>query len=211
MQLACTNLQVARQPCTIGGRCSGCGPPSKRRYPSGESYLDVIQRLEPVIIEIERERECVCVVAHQAILRALYGYFMKVGPPLAIRRATLLREKTPLLVTRLEVTGLLGDRAAHQVETVCAFSARGTGDVPTPCALCCAGPPGGEASAIMPTAWIPPVPYTPLHPHGHPGLGPLSVPANHTCCTIALTTWQPSTCVRYVDRTSRVWTCRCTL
>ncbi|KAK9817958.1 hypothetical protein WJX72_004907 [[Myrmecia] bisecta] len=51
------------------------------RYPSGESYMDVIQRLEPVIIEIERERECVCVVAHQAILRALYGYFTKV--PLA--------------------------------------------------------------------------------------------------------------------------------
>ncbi|KAK9918087.1 hypothetical protein WJX75_001099 [Coccomyxa subellipsoidea] len=48
------------------------------RYPSGESYMDVIQRLEPVIIEIERERECVVVVAHQAILRALYGYFMKI-------------------------------------------------------------------------------------------------------------------------------------
>ena len=54
-----------------------------RRYPSGESYLDVIQRLEPVIIEIERERECVCVVAHQAILRALYGYFTKC--PLKVR------------------------------------------------------------------------------------------------------------------------------
>lgn len=48
------------------------------RYPSGESYLDVIQRLEPVIIEIERERECVCIVAHQAVLRALYGYFNKI-------------------------------------------------------------------------------------------------------------------------------------
>eukprot|EP00955_Chlamydomonas_euryale_P086426 364213-Chlamydomonas_euryale.AAC.2 len=35
------------------------------RYPAGESYMDVIQRLEPVIIEMERERECVCVVAHQ--------------------------------------------------------------------------------------------------------------------------------------------------
>jgi 6-phosphofructo-2-kinase/fructose-2,6-biphosphatase len=46
--------------------------------------MDVIQRLEPVIIEIERERECVVVVAHQAVLRALYGYFMKV--PLAVRR-----------------------------------------------------------------------------------------------------------------------------
>ena len=45
------------------------------RYPSGESYRDVIARLETVIIELERERECVCVVAHQAVLRALYGYF----------------------------------------------------------------------------------------------------------------------------------------
>ncbi|RMZ52666.1 hypothetical protein APUTEX25_000785, partial [Auxenochlorella protothecoides] len=46
------------------------------RYPSGESYMDVIQRLDPVISEVERERECVCIVAHQAVLRALYGYFM---------------------------------------------------------------------------------------------------------------------------------------
>lgn len=46
------------------------------RYPSGESYMDVIQRLEPVVIEVERDRECICIVAHQAVLRALYGYFM---------------------------------------------------------------------------------------------------------------------------------------
>lgn len=48
------------------------------RYPSGESYLDVVQRLEPVIIELERERESVCVVAHQAVLRAVVGYFLAV-------------------------------------------------------------------------------------------------------------------------------------
>lgn len=29
--------------------------------------MDVIQRIEPVIIELERERECVVVVAHQAV------------------------------------------------------------------------------------------------------------------------------------------------
>ncbi|PRW44500.1 G8 domain-containing [Chlorella sorokiniana] len=46
------------------------------RYPSGESYMDVIQRLEPVVTEVEREKECVCIVSHQAVLRALYGYFM---------------------------------------------------------------------------------------------------------------------------------------
>lgn len=26
--------------------------------------------------EVEREKECVCIVSHQAVLRALYGYFM---------------------------------------------------------------------------------------------------------------------------------------
>ena len=50
--------------------------------------MDVVQRLEPVVIEIERERECVCVCAHQAILRALYGYFTKT--PLAVRTPELL-------------------------------------------------------------------------------------------------------------------------
>ncbi|XVF68484.1 hypothetical protein PTKIN_Ptkin11bG0006500 [Pterospermum kingtungense] len=45
------------------------------RYPRGESYLDVIQRLEPVIIELERQRASVVVIAHQAVLRALYAYF----------------------------------------------------------------------------------------------------------------------------------------
>lgn len=45
------------------------------RYPRGESYLDVIQRLEPVIIELERQRSPVVVIAHQAVLRALYAYF----------------------------------------------------------------------------------------------------------------------------------------
>nr|XP_024359920.1 6-phosphofructo-2-kinase/fructose-2,6-bisphosphatase-like isoform X2 [Physcomitrium patens] len=46
------------------------------RYPRGESYLDVIQRVEPVIVELERQRSPVVVIAHQAILRSLYAYFM---------------------------------------------------------------------------------------------------------------------------------------
>lgn len=39
--------------------------------------MDVVQRLESVIIEVERESESVCIVGHQAILRVLYSYFMK--------------------------------------------------------------------------------------------------------------------------------------
>jgi broad specificity phosphatase PhoE len=46
------------------------------RYPQGESYLDVIRRLEPAIIEIERQTSDVLVIGHQAINRALYGYFL---------------------------------------------------------------------------------------------------------------------------------------
>jgi len=49
------------------------------RYPSGESYKDVIQRLEPVIFELERSKLPVFVVGHRAVLRCLYGYF--VGTP----------------------------------------------------------------------------------------------------------------------------------
>ncbi|XP_010457873.1 PREDICTED: 6-phosphofructo-2-kinase/fructose-2,6-bisphosphatase isoform X1 [Camelina sativa] len=45
------------------------------RFPRGESYLDVIQRLEPVIVELERQRAPVVVISHQAVLRALYAYF----------------------------------------------------------------------------------------------------------------------------------------
>ncbi len=45
------------------------------RYPSGESYEDVIARLEPAIVDLERMRGPVVVVAHQAVLRALYAYF----------------------------------------------------------------------------------------------------------------------------------------
>mmetsp|Transcript_1434 Transcript_1434/g.1846 ORF Transcript_1434/g.1846 Transcript_1434/m.1846 type:complete len:137 (+) Transcript_1434:254-664(+) len=46
------------------------------RYPRGESYLDVIQRLDPLVHEIERLRDPVLIIGHQGILRILYSYFM---------------------------------------------------------------------------------------------------------------------------------------
>ncbi|KAJ9097448.1 hypothetical protein QFC20_006189 [Naganishia adeliensis] len=45
------------------------------RYRGGESYRDVIVRLEPVIMELERQ-DNILIVCHQAIIRCLYGYFM---------------------------------------------------------------------------------------------------------------------------------------
>jgi len=45
------------------------------RYPRGESYLDVIERLEPVVMELERQRDPILIIGHQGILRILYAYF----------------------------------------------------------------------------------------------------------------------------------------
>mmetsp|Transcript_63069 Transcript_63069/g.73785 ORF Transcript_63069/g.73785 Transcript_63069/m.73785 type:complete len:525 (-) Transcript_63069:249-1823(-) len=46
------------------------------RYPRGESYMDVILRLEPLAHELERIREPILIIAHQGIHRILYAYFM---------------------------------------------------------------------------------------------------------------------------------------
>ncbi|KAF9898620.1 Fructose-2,6-bisphosphatase [Lobosporangium transversale] len=45
------------------------------RYQDGESYRDVVARLESVIMDLERQ-DHVLVIGHQAILRCLYAYFM---------------------------------------------------------------------------------------------------------------------------------------
>ncbi|CAJ0900754.1 1418_t:CDS:2 [Entrophospora sp. SA101] len=44
------------------------------RYCGGESYRDVVLRLEPVIMELERQQN-ILIIGHQAILRCIYAYF----------------------------------------------------------------------------------------------------------------------------------------
>ncbi|PLB45397.1 bifunctional 6-phosphofructo-2-kinase/fructose-2,6-bisphosphate 2-phosphatase [Aspergillus steynii IBT 23096] len=48
------------------------------RYPGpgGEGYLDVINRLRAVIIEVERMTDHVCLVTHRSVARVLLAYFM---------------------------------------------------------------------------------------------------------------------------------------
>eukprot|EP00124_Ichthyophonus_hoferi_P004135 Ihof_evm3s419 gene=Ihof_evmTU3s419 len=49
------------------------------RYPgSGESYIDIVERVRPLIIEIERCKNPVVIVGHMSTLRALYAYFMNI-------------------------------------------------------------------------------------------------------------------------------------
>lgn len=45
------------------------------RYPRGESYEDLVHRVEPVILALERQ-ENVLVICHQAVMRCLLAYFL---------------------------------------------------------------------------------------------------------------------------------------
>ncbi|GAA5814368.1 hypothetical protein MFLAVUS_007863 [Mucor flavus] len=48
--------------------------PYRHRYPRAESYHDLAVRLESVIMELEREKNDVLIVAHETVLRCLYAY-----------------------------------------------------------------------------------------------------------------------------------------
>lgn len=64
------------------------------RYRGGESYRDIVIRLEPIIMELERQ-ENILIITHQAVLRCLYAYFMNVpqeeSPWMSIPLHTLIR------------------------------------------------------------------------------------------------------------------------
>ncbi|PVV04926.1 hypothetical protein BB560_000558 [Smittium megazygosporum] len=51
------------------------------RYPgtNGESYLDVVHRLQHIIIELERINKSVLLISHNAVSRTLLSYFMDIS------------------------------------------------------------------------------------------------------------------------------------
>ena len=59
------------------------------RYPHGESYLDIMTRLEPLILELHSYQEPLLIVSHQATLRILRAYLL--------RDRTLSRDKCPTI------------------------------------------------------------------------------------------------------------------
>ncbi|KAJ3020906.1 UNVERIFIED_CONTAM: hypothetical protein HDU68_009906 [Siphonaria sp. JEL0065] len=50
------------------------------RYPGpgGESYSDVIERLRPIIVELERMEDDIMIVTHQVVMRTLLSYFCNI-------------------------------------------------------------------------------------------------------------------------------------
>jgi 6-phosphofructo-2-kinase/fructose-2,6-biphosphatase 2 len=57
-------------------------------------YRDVVIRLEPIIMELERSED-ILIVTHQAVLRCIYAYFMKKSqadsPWMAVPLHTLIK------------------------------------------------------------------------------------------------------------------------
>lgn len=53
-----------------------CKDPYHHRFQRGESYQDVAMRLEPLILEMERHWGDLLIIAHESVLRVLYGYLM---------------------------------------------------------------------------------------------------------------------------------------
>lgn len=78
------------------------------RYRGGELYRDIVIRLEPIIMELERQ-ENILIITHQAVLRCLYAYFMNVpqeeSPWMLIPLHTLIKLEPraySTLVTRIK-------------------------------------------------------------------------------------------------------------
>jgi len=57
-----------------------CEDKLSHRYPRGESYKDLMARVDQVIMELEASDRKVLLVSHQAVIRVLYSYFVGVNP-----------------------------------------------------------------------------------------------------------------------------------
>ncbi|KAG0346758.1 hypothetical protein BG005_000562 [Podila minutissima] len=89
--------------------------PYRHRFPRAESYYDLANRLEKVILELERERNDVLIVAHESVIKCLYGYLFGLSetdiPSLEIPEGVLL-ELVPTAYTTEETRHVIPDTIA---------------------------------------------------------------------------------------------------
>lgn len=95
------------------------------RYRGGESYRDIVNRLEPVIMELERQ-ENILIITHQAVLRCLYAYFMSVpqeeSPWMSIPLHTLIKLEPRAFCTKVQ-------RIQAHIPAVSTYKEKGTSHV----------------------------------------------------------------------------------
>lgn len=95
------------------------------RYRGGESYADVVNRIEPIIMELERQ-EHILIVTHQAVLRCIYAYFMNIpqsdSPWMTIPLHTLIK-----LTTTSE--GVKVTRISTDIPAVSTYKEKGSSDI----------------------------------------------------------------------------------
>lgn len=95
------------------------------RYRGGESYRDVVIRLEPVIMELERQ-ENIIIITHQAVLRCIYAYYMNVpqeeSPWMAIPLHTLIKLEPRAYGTKVT-------RIKANIPAVSTYKEKGTSQV----------------------------------------------------------------------------------
>jgi 6-phosphofructo-2-kinase/fructose-2,6-biphosphatase 4 len=67
-----------------------------------QSYHDLAVRMEPIILELEREENDLLIIAHESVLRVLYGYLMACNaadiPKLEFPRDEIIEVSTPLSI-----------------------------------------------------------------------------------------------------------------
>ncbi|KAJ2809928.1 Fructose-2,6-bisphosphatase [Coemansia furcata] len=114
------------------------------RYRGGESYRDVVLRLEPVIMELERQQN-IMIISHQAVLRCIYAYFLDIGPeelpylkiPLhTVMKLTWTAYGCDVQMYKIDIDAVSTHRAKPKAAKRGAGSVRST-----------ANTPGGSASA----------------------------------------------------------------
>lgn len=114
------------------------------RYPGGESYLDVLSRLEPVVDRMVEEEDNLLVVSHQATLRCVIGLLL--GKPLEevpyikVPLHTVMEVRLPSKVQNARVLEILEHRLP--VECVDTYRAK-----PINCSL---NRGAGEACTTVP-------------------------------------------------------------
>ncbi|KAF2428729.1 fructose-2,6-bisphosphatase-like protein [Tothia fuscella] len=115
------------------------------RYLGGESYRDVVIRLEPIIMELERS-ENILIVTHQAILRCIYAYFMNVpqerSPWMEVPLHTLI-QLTPKAYSTQET------RYPANIPAVSTFREKGSKAKHQDSPACTPGADGGERANPM--------------------------------------------------------------